>query len=85
MKKRIKNQGYLIFIEKTAKWEIMIPKSIIEKMKENNVYIYIRNIDREFSGELKDITNDNIILLQDKYNNLIHIPLDLVDVITERH
>ncbi len=63
----------------------MIPKSIIEKMKNNNVYIYIRNIDREFSGILEDITSDNIVVLKDKYNNLIHLPIDLIDVITERH
>ena len=63
----------------------MIPKSIIEKMKNINVYIYIRNIDREFSGILEDITSDNIVVLKDKYNNLIHLPIDLIDVITERH
>ncbi|MHA1373705.1 MAG: hypothetical protein ACTSR7_05375 [Promethearchaeota archaeon] len=63
----------------------MIPKSIIEKMRNNNVYIYIRNIDREFSGILQDITSDNLVVLKDKYNNLIHIPIDLIDVITERH
>ncbi|MHA1104177.1 MAG: hypothetical protein ACTSPN_00385 [Promethearchaeota archaeon] len=64
---------------------MMIPKSIIEKMRNNNVYIYIRNIDREFSGILQDITSDNLVVLKDKYNNLIHIPIDLIDVITERH
>lgn len=63
----------------------MLPKSIIEKMRNNNVYIYIRNIDREFSGVLQDITSDNIVVLKDKYNNLIHLPIDLIDVITERH
>ncbi|MBY9019191.1 MAG: hypothetical protein KGD66_10220 [Candidatus Lokiarchaeota archaeon] len=64
---------------------MMLPKSIIEKMRNNNVYIYIRNIDREFSGVLQDITSDNIVVLKDKYNNLIHLPIDLIDVITERH
>ena len=63
----------------------MLPKSIIEKMKKNNVYIYIRNIDREFSGVFQDIMSDNVVVLKDKYNNLIHIPIDLIDVITERH
>ncbi|MHA1194069.1 MAG: hypothetical protein ACTSP9_17570 [Promethearchaeota archaeon] len=63
----------------------MLPKSIIEKMKNNNVYIYIRNIDREFSGVLQDIMSDDVVVLKDKYNNLIHIPMDLIDVITERH
>ena len=63
----------------------MFPKSMIEKMKNIDVYIYIRNLDREFSGVLQDITNDNVAILKDKYNNLIHIPIDLIDVITERH
>ncbi|MHA1669802.1 MAG: hypothetical protein ACTSV5_04395 [Promethearchaeota archaeon] len=63
----------------------MFPKSIFEKMKNNNVYIYIRNIDREFSGVLTDITSDNLVIIKDKYNNLIHIPIDLIDIITERH
>jgi hypothetical protein len=63
----------------------MFPKSMIEKMKKIDVYIYIRNLDREFSGVLKDVTDDNIAILEDKYNNLIHIPIDLIDVITERH
>ena len=63
---------------------IMFSKTLIEKLINTDVYIYIRNIDREFSGILQEITNNNIIVLKDKYNNLIHIPLDLVDVITER-
>jgi len=63
----------------------MFPKSIIEKMKNNDVHIYIRNIDREFSGLLEDITSDNIVILKDKHNNLVHIPIDLIDVITERY
>lgn len=63
----------------------MFQKSMIEKMKNIDVYIYIRNIDREFSGVLQDVTDGNIAILEDKYNNLIHIPIDLIDVITERH
>jgi len=62
----------------------MIPKTILEKMVGNDVYIYIRNIDREFGGILDSITKDDIVVLKDKYNNLIHIPLDLIDIITER-
>jgi hypothetical protein len=31
-----------------------------------------------------EITNDNIVVLKDKYNNLIHIPIDLIDVVTDR-
>ncbi len=62
----------------------MFPKSIIENLKDSDVYIYIRNIDREFGGVLQDITSNDIIILKDKYNNLIHIPLDLIDIVTER-
>ena len=62
----------------------MFPKSIIEGLINNDVYIYIRNIDREFSGIVQEITSDNIVVLKDKYNNLIHIPIDLIDVITDR-
>ena len=62
----------------------MFPKSIIEGLINNDVYIYIRNIDREFSGIVQEITSDNIVVLKDKYNNLIHIPIDLIDVVTDR-
>jgi len=62
----------------------MIPKKLIEGLVGNNVYIYIKGIDREFGGILDSFTTDNIIVLKDKYNNLIHIPLDIVDVVTER-
>jgi hypothetical protein len=62
----------------------MFPKSIIEGLINNDVYIYIRNIDREFSGIVQEITSDNIVILKDKYNNLINIPIDLIDVVTDR-
>ena len=62
----------------------MFPKSIIEGLINNDVYIYIRNIDREFSGIVQEITSDNTVVLKDKYNNLIHIPIDLIDVLTDR-
>jgi hypothetical protein len=62
----------------------LIPKTVIEKLIGNTVYIYTKNIDREFGGILDSITQDDIIVLKDKYNNLIHIPLNIIDVITER-
>jgi hypothetical protein len=62
----------------------MFPKSIIEGLINNDVYIYIRNIDREFSGIVQEITSDNIVVFKDKYNNLINIPIDLIDVVTDR-
>ena len=62
----------------------MIPKKIIEKLIGNGVYIYIRDIDKEFSGIVKSITEDDIVIVQDNKNNNIHIPISLIDVITER-
>ena len=62
----------------------MIPKKVVERLVKSNVYIYIRNIDREFGGMLESITENDIIVLKDKYNNLIYIPIDIIDVITER-
>ncbi|MFX1492989.1 MAG: hypothetical protein ACFFBZ_01765 [Promethearchaeota archaeon] len=62
----------------------MIPKKIIEKLVKTDVYIYIRHIEREFGGVLDSITEDDLIVLKDKYNNLIYIPIELIDVITER-
>jgi len=62
----------------------MIPKKIIEKFVGNGVYIYIRGIDIEFSGIIKSITEDDIVIMQDNKNNNIHIPISLIDVITER-
>lgn len=62
----------------------LIPKKIVERLVNTDVYIYIRDIDREFGGVLESITEDDIIILKDKYNNLIYIPIGIIDVITER-
>ena len=62
----------------------MIPKNLIEKLVDNGVYIYIRGINIEFAGVIKSITEDDVVVLEDNKNNLIHIPLSLIDVITER-
>ncbi|MFX1393494.1 MAG: hypothetical protein ACFFAH_07960 [Promethearchaeota archaeon] len=62
----------------------MIPKKIIEKLVGNGVYVYIRGINVEFSGVIKSITEDDILIMQDNKNNNIHIPISLIDVITER-
>lgn len=62
----------------------MIPKTLFEKLVGNDVYIYVRNMNREFGGNFDSITKDDIVVLKDKYNNLIHIPMDIIDVITER-
>lgn len=62
----------------------MIPKNLIEKLVNNGVYVYIRGINVEFAGVVKSITEDDVVILEDNKNNLIHIPLSLIDVITER-
>ena len=62
----------------------MIPKNLIEKLVNNGVYVYIRGINIEFAGVIKSITEDDVVVLEDNKNNLINIPLSLIDVITER-
>jgi len=66
----------------------MIPKTIIEGLIENYVYIYIKNISKEFTGKIVSITPypaaEDIIVLEDKNNNIIYIPMSEVTVITER-
>lgn len=62
----------------------MIPKSLIEKLIEKEVYIYVKNQSREFAGIIQSITDDEVIVLENKYNNLVYIPISEVDVITER-
>ena len=62
----------------------MIPKNLIEKLVDNGVYVYIRGINIEFAGVVKSITEDDVVVLEDNKNNLINIPLSLIDVITER-
>jgi len=62
----------------------MIPKNLIEKLVNVGVYVYIRGIDIEFAGVIKSINEDDVVTLEDHKNNLIHIPLSLIDVVTER-
>ncbi len=62
----------------------MIPKSLIEKLVQKEVYIYVRNQSREFAGIIQSITDEEVIVLENKYNNLVYIPISEVDVITER-
>ncbi|MBD3253972.1 MAG: hypothetical protein GF383_02715 [Candidatus Lokiarchaeota archaeon] len=62
----------------------MIPKGLIEKLVKNDIYIYIRHIDKEFAGVIEEITEENLVILRDRNNNLVHIPIDLIDVLTDR-
>jgi hypothetical protein len=61
----------------------MILKTIIEKLVDNYVYIYVKNIAKEFAGKLLSLET-GIITIEDKNNNLIYIPMSEVTIITER-
>ena len=62
----------------------MIPRSLLESLIEKEVYIYVKHQGREFGGIIQSITEDDILVLLNKYNNLVYIPISEIDVITER-
>ncbi|MFW9828153.1 MAG: hypothetical protein ACFFEY_11200 [Candidatus Thorarchaeota archaeon] len=62
----------------------MIPRKIIEDLVDNYVYIYIKNVTREFAGIVKSINESDIVVIADKNENLSYIPLSEISVITER-
>jgi len=65
----------------------MIPKTIIEGLIGNDVYIYVKDISKEFAGKLlsiKEVLGGDILILEDKLNNLVNIPISEVAIITER-
>ena len=62
----------------------MIPKSIIEKFIDIDVYIFVKGINEKFSGNLIELANDDVLRIKDKYYNVTYIPLSEVIVITER-
>jgi len=62
----------------------MIPKKIVENLVDKFVYIYIKNVTKDFAGKIISITEADIIVLEDKNNNLIYIPIPEISVITER-
>ncbi|MFX1375089.1 MAG: hypothetical protein ACFFA0_04700 [Promethearchaeota archaeon] len=62
----------------------MITRKIIEDLVNKFVYIYIKNISKDFAGRIKSINECDIILLEDKNENISYIPLSEVSVITER-
>ena len=64
--------------------KIMIPKSVYEKLVDNDVYIHIKDLSEKFSGKLVEITSDNLVMLEDKYNNISYNSIDDICVITER-
>lgn len=62
----------------------MIPKKIIEDLIDNLVYIYIKNLGKEFAGKINSINDSDIVILEDKNANLSYIPISEISVITER-
>ncbi|MBY9005884.1 MAG: hypothetical protein KGD63_03915 [Candidatus Lokiarchaeota archaeon] len=62
----------------------MIPKSIFERIIGVDVYIHIKDLSEKFSGKLLEITDDDLISLEDKYNNITYISRKDICVITER-
>ena len=62
----------------------MIPRKIVEKLVDNYVYIYVRGIDKEFGGKLISLDDSDMLILEDKNENLIYIPISEIIVITER-
>lgn len=65
----------------------MIPKTVIEGLIEHNVYIYVKNISKEFAGKLLSIKEElggDILLLEDTNNDIVYIPISEVAIITER-
>ncbi len=62
----------------------MIPKQIVKDLIDHYVYIYIKDINKEFAGVIKSITETDILILEDKNNNQSYISLDDILVITDR-
>ncbi len=62
----------------------MIPRKIIEDLIDIFVYIYANGVSKEFAGKINSITDSDIVILEDKNENLSYIPLSEIRVITER-
>ncbi len=65
----------------------MIPKKIIEGLIDNFVYVHVKDIPKEFGGKLVSIKEElggDLLVLEDKNNNLVYIPFSEVAIITER-
>ncbi|MHA2394183.1 MAG: hypothetical protein ACXAEX_19790 [Promethearchaeota archaeon] len=62
----------------------MIPKKIVENLIGTDFYIYIKNLSKEFAGKINSVTDVDIVVLEDKNDNLVNIPISEITVITER-
>ena len=61
----------------------MVPKSLIENLLNKEVYIYIKHANREFGGIIQSIIDDEVVMLKDKDNNLVYVPISEINVIIE--
>jgi len=62
----------------------LIPKSLFERLNNTFVYIYVSNSTREFGGKLISLIENDIVVLEDKNNNLVYVPRSEIIAITER-
>jgi len=62
----------------------MIPRKIVEGLIDCFVYVYIKNLGKEFAGKINSLTDSDIIVLEDKNENISYIPLSEISVITDR-
>lgn len=62
----------------------MIIKSILKELKGKKIGLYIKNLGQHghIRGNLKDITNE-IVVLKAKHNKLIYIPISEIVVVVE--
>ena len=65
-------------------WKRMIPRKKFEELKDKFVYIYVRNLEKEFGGKVVSIDEFDNLTIEDKNNNLVHIPLSEILIVTER-
>ena len=49
----------------------MIPKKIIENLVNIDVYVYIKNLTKEFAGKVNSITEADIVIIEDKNNRRV--------------
>ena len=62
----------------------MFPKSLVETMVNSSIYVYVRGVEKEFAGILKSVTEHDLLVIEDRNNNLIYIHREDITVLTER-
>ncbi len=62
----------------------MIPRKIVENLVNGHVFLYVKNINKEFAGIIRSINESDLILLEDKNTHITYVPLSEIIAITER-